>query len=77
MVSALRREHDLSIIMVSHDHQMISQYADRIVLLNKTVLAEGTPAEVFRNQRFVNLFGQQWNGVYHGQEAAAAIHHPE
>jgi zinc transport system ATP-binding protein len=77
MVSALRREHDLSIIMVSHDHQMISQYADRIVLLNKTVLAEGTPAEVFRNQRFVNLFGQQWNGVYHGQEAATAIHHPE
>ena len=77
MVSALRQEHDLSIIMVSHDHQMISQYADRIVLLNKTVLAEGTPAEVFRNQRFVNLFGQQWNGVYHGQEAAAAIHHPE
>lgn len=77
MVSELRREHDLSIIMVSHDHGMISQYADRLILLDQTVLAAGTPAEVFRNQQFLNLFGSQWNTeIYHGQEAATTIHHP-
>ena len=77
MVSALRREHDLSIIMVSHDHGMISQYADRIVLLDQTVLAVGPSAEVFHNQMFQSLFGRQWTSeVYHGQEAATTIHHP-
>lgn len=77
MVSELRREHDLSIIMVSHDHGAISQYADRIVLLDQTVLTTGLPAEVFRNQQFLNLFGQRWTSeIYHGQEAVTTIHHP-
>ncbi|MGE5544988.1 MAG: metal ABC transporter ATP-binding protein [Bacillota bacterium] len=77
MVSELRRVHDLSIIMVSHDHGMISQYADRIVLLNRTVLAAGRPAEVFRDPLFLNLFGRRWTSeICHGQEAATTIHHP-
>ena len=77
MVSELRREHDLSILIVSHDHGMISQYADRIVLLEKTVLAVGRPLEVFHNQLFINLFGPQWTSqIYYNQEAATTIHHP-
>lgn len=77
MVSALRKEHDLSILMVSHDHGMISQYADRIVLLDQTVLAVGRSSEVFHNQLFLNLFGRQWTSeIYHDQEAATTVHHP-
>ncbi|MGI6550733.1 MAG: metal ABC transporter ATP-binding protein [Syntrophomonadales bacterium] len=77
MVSELRKEHDLSIIMVSHDHGMISRYADRIVLLDQTVLAVGQPSEVFHARDFVSLFGQRWTAeLCHGQEAATTIHHP-
>jgi len=76
-VSKLRQEHDLSIIMVSHDLDMISRYADRIVLLDKTILATGTPAEVFQSQIFLSLFGPRWTAeICHRQEAAGIIHHP-
>lgn len=47
LVSDLRRHYDLSIILVSHDLALVSRYAERVVLLNRTVLCDGTPEEVF------------------------------
>lgn len=57
-VSELRRNFDLSIILVSHDLKLVAQYADRVVFLNnKTVECSGTPEEVFTDRRVVDLFG--------------------
>ena len=57
-VSELRREYDLSIILVSHDLSLVAQYADRVVYLNnKTVECSGTPKEVFADSKVVDLFG--------------------
>lgn len=54
MVSDLRRHYDLSIILVSHDLALVSHYAERVVLLNRTVLCDGAPEEVFINGK-INL----------------------
>ncbi|NLU52973.1 MAG: metal ABC transporter ATP-binding protein [Clostridiaceae bacterium] len=59
-VSALRKAFDLSIILVSHDMDMIYKYADRVVLLNRTVLAMGTPEEVFNSESFFEVFSMNW-----------------
>ena len=57
-VSALRREYDLSIILVSHDLELVARHADRVVLLhNRTVECSGTPQEVFSNDKVIELFG--------------------
>ena len=57
-VSDLRRNYDLSIILVSHDLNLVAQYADRVVFLNnKTVESCGTPQEVFGDSKVVELFG--------------------
>ncbi|SDF68597.1 metal ABC transporter ATP-binding protein [Sporomusa acidovorans] len=56
MVSDLRANHDLSIILVSHDLSMVAKYADRVVLLDGTVVCNGTPAEVFNDERTKNVF---------------------
>ena len=57
-VSELRRDYDLSIILVSHDLNLVSQYADRVVLLNnKTVECIGSAAEVFNDKKTIDLFG--------------------
>jgi zinc transport system ATP-binding protein len=56
-ISDLRRKHDLSILMVSHDLMLSSGYADRFVLLNKTILNEGTPADVLQNSTTRELMG--------------------
>ncbi len=60
-VSRIRMEYDLSIILVSHDLDLVAQYADRVVFLNnKTVECIGTPREVFNNPRVVEIFGIGW-----------------
>jgi zinc transport system ATP-binding protein len=56
MVSDLRRKYDLSVILVSHDWDLVDKYADRAVLLDKTIIQEGPPEEVFAGEGFRTLF---------------------
>lgn len=56
-VSSLRNEYDLSIILISHDFPLVARYADRVVLLNKTVLKSGSPEVVFNSDEIRELFG--------------------
>lgn len=48
----------MSIILVSHDLELANQYADRVILLDKEVIKEGTPQEVFESLEFKNRFGE-------------------
>jgi len=57
LVSELRQKYDLSIILVSHDLDLVAKYADRVVLLDRTVLSSGTPGEVFSDERTLKSFG--------------------
>lgn len=57
-VSSLRNEYDLSIILISHDFPLVARYADRVVLMNKTILKTGAPGEVFRSSEIKELFGE-------------------
>lgn len=59
-VSDVRKKFDLSIILVSHDLDLVEKYADRVVLLNKTVISNGTPNEIFSNEATRKLFGMSW-----------------
>lgn len=55
-VSALRDSRHMAILLVSHDLSLVRQYADYVVLLDKTVLAQGTPEEVFATGEFAQAF---------------------
>lgn len=57
MIDKLKRTYDVSIILVSHDLELAYRYSDSIVLLDKTVLCSGTPAEVFNHPAFIERFG--------------------
>jgi zinc transport system ATP-binding protein len=46
MVCRLRHQFDLSVILVSHDLAEVARHADRLIFLNRTVLADGPPAKV-------------------------------
>lgn len=48
MINNLKTEYDMSIILVSHDLELAKKYADKVILLDKEVIKEGTPEEVFR-----------------------------
>ena len=56
-VSELRHKYHMAILLVSHDLSLIKSYADRIVLMDRTVIAQGTPEEVYKTKAFNDIFG--------------------
>lgn len=59
LVSELRANYDLSIILVSHDLDLVAKYADRVIVLSGSVVCNGTPEEVFREERTRKIFGMR------------------
>lgn len=59
-VDRVRNTHDLSILLVSHDFGELAQVANRMVLLQETVLCTGTPAQVFAHDKFREIFGGEF-----------------
>jgi len=57
MVSRMRTEYDLSILLVSHDLTAAAQFADRMILLNRTVLCDGPPRDVLLSPLIRQAFG--------------------
>ena len=57
ILNDLKQQYDLSVILVSHDLELTAEYADSVVLLDRTVLKEGTPAEVMGSDEFKEVFG--------------------
>jgi zinc transport system ATP-binding protein len=56
IVDGLRNTLDVSVMLITHDFDMVSKYADRVVLLNRKVLAQGGPASVLACEDFRALF---------------------
>jgi zinc transport system ATP-binding protein len=57
IVSKIREQYDLTIILVSHDLDLVQKHADRVVLLNKTVILNGSPEKVYSDKRLHETFG--------------------
>lgn len=62
-VLRLRTTHHLAILLVSHDLNLVREYADHVVLLDKSVLCQGPAEYVFDSKEFSRVFGV-------GEEAA-------
>ena len=56
-VVRLKEHHHMAILLVSHDLNVVRQYADHVVLLDKTVLKQGKPDDVFASPEFQKVFG--------------------
>lgn len=57
VVSRMRTDFDLSILLVSHDLAAAASVADRMILLNRTVLCDGPPREVLLDPKIRGTFG--------------------
>ncbi len=56
-VTQLRDRYHMAILLVSHDLSLIRRYADRVVLLDKTVAAQGDAEAVYQTPAFRSVFG--------------------
>ena len=57
IIMKLKTTEDMAIILISHDLQQVAKHADQVVLLNKKVLASGSPDVVFANEKMKRIFG--------------------
>lgn len=57
MVSALRKNYDITILLVSHDLDLVAKHADRVVFFNNNTATVGTVEEIYRTKEFVQTFG--------------------
>ena len=46
----------MAILLVSHDLNLVRQYADHVVLLDKSVLVQGPPDLVYASPEFQKAF---------------------
>jgi zinc transport system ATP-binding protein len=57
LVTSLRSEYHMPIILVSHDLSHVQKYATEAAVLDKTILLSGTPREVLRSPQIREIFG--------------------
>ena len=54
----LKKNYDLAIILISHDLDYVAKYADKVILLETTVVKQGTVREVYESPEFERIFSQ-------------------
>lgn len=72
-IDYLKKHYDMAIILISHDLEYVKRYADNVVLLDKTVLKQGSVKDVFESKEFATVFStgteEKWikEGVSRGR----------
>ena len=69
ILADLRAKEDMAIILVSHDLALAARHADQVVLMNRGILASGTPGEVFRDPQMKATFGMGLDVLLGGESA--------
>lgn len=69
-INMLKKQYDLALILVSHDLDFVKKYADHVILLDKTIVKEGTPQIVFNSREFKEIFSE--NISLNNDESAVA-----
>lgn len=62
-VTELRDQQHMAVLLVSHDLELIRKYADKVVLLDKTIIAQGDADSVFASEEFRKIFGFAGEGA--------------
>ena len=55
-VMRLKEQHHMAILLVSHDLNLVRQYADHVVLLDNSILVQGPPDMVYASPEFQKIF---------------------
>ncbi len=55
-VDELKRKNHMAILLVSHDLSVVERYADRVALMQGTIVKQGAPEVVFDSPEFEQVF---------------------
>ena len=69
LLERIHSENPVTIIMISHDLDVVYKYASQVICLNKDLLCQGVPEEVLTKETIEKTFTTK-HGVYHHQPPA-------
>ncbi len=62
MLDEIRKEYDLSILMTTHDFNLLNAYADQVILIDREIICQGTPDQVLSSEGFRQIFHTERSG---------------
>lgn len=77
LLEKINKEQGVTIIMISHDLDVVYKYATKVLCLNKKLLCQGVPSDVLTKEAIEKTFSVK-HGVYHhqpGKQVEQARHH--
>ncbi len=63
MLDEIRQVYDLSILITTHDFASLETYADQVILIDHTIVCQGTAKEVLESPEFFRVFHRKGGGV--------------
>lgn len=63
LVNQLQKERGTTILLVSHDLNVVYRHAQNVLCINKQLICHGVPREVLHPQELLRLYGE--GGFYH------------
>lgn len=63
ILHTLQKERGTTILLISHDLNVVYKYADNVLCINKAMICHGRPEEILNPQELSHLYGE--GGFYH------------
>lgn len=70
VIRHVSREHHTTVIMVSHEFEVVYQYASQVLCLNRKLLCNGRPGQVMNEANLRALYGQNAVAYSHHHDVA-------
>lgn len=65
LLKMLNKEHGVTIIIISHELEVVFRYADTVLCLNKRMLCQGKPNEALTEDVLAQMYGDRHQAHYH------------
>ena len=64
VLADIRDNEDLTVLLITHEHGLLTKYVDNVALIDKRLLGFGTPEEIFVLEEYANLFRRRRGEAY-------------
>lgn len=65
LVQRLNREKGLTVILISHDLNIVYRFADNVLCLNRRLICSGEPARMLTDEVIRSVYGEMMGGYIH------------
>jgi ABC-type Mn2+/Zn2+ transport system ATPase subunit len=65
LIKRLNREKKLTVILISHDLNIVYRFADNVLCLNRKLICTGKPAEALTNDVIKSVYGEMMGAYIH------------